>query len=189
MVTCGNRHNIFNEAIACEHGSFDFQFSAFFFGGVGCTAIYDVDKPRAERIPIEQTRAAIVQPPDGMDDTPRTYGGSGKWVADALQVVLTKRGIQATVGYAPAGSGGRTLRVTPSIEKWSDRATEWSGRLDTLKIRLTVTDAVTGQVLDEREVVAKSKGVTFGGDHPQGMLEDLFAKWADAVFAKPVHSS
>lgn len=144
----------------------------------GCVADYKADKALKEKIDLEGAKVVIVTPADGTDSKSRKYAGSGRLLAAALQTVLEERG--ATVGNAPGVK--RTITITPRIDMWEDRVTEWSGKSDLLEINLRVAEG--GKTIDERTLRAKSKWVTFGGDHPQEMLTDLFRKWANNVFTK-----
>ena len=166
----------------------------------GCTAQYRAGKALADRPTLSGVTVTIQTPGDGADMRPKTYVGSGRQTADAIATALTKRGAIIDVAGASAASPARpyafysnqfvapstagTYRITPTIELWSDRVTEWSGIPDQIKIRMVVTDTA-GKIVDDREVTATSKWATFGGDHPQQMLVDLFGKWANTAFAPP----
>lgn len=142
--------------------------SVLTFCCAGClTAQYDTGKPLKDRIVVDAARASITEPSDGADARPRTYEGSGKQLATELSESLKRRGLTVGVGYvaAPPSSfingryvpAGRFVRVKPTIELWSDRVTEWSGRSDQLKIRMVVVDQATGATLDDRVITATSK--------------------------------
>lgn len=165
----------------------------------GClTAQYGAGKALPERPSLEGTKVVIVTPADGADARPKTYAGSGRQTAEAIAAALAKRGASANLDGAAAAPvdpyafytnslkrpAVAAYRVTPTIERWSDHVTEWSGISDELKIRVVVTDPA-GKTVDDRIVTARSKWWTFGGDHPQEMLVDLFGRWADKVFAPP----
>lgn len=148
----------------------------------GCVASYrtKATDDTGRREPIDGVSITVLRPADGMDSRPRTYEGSGEKTAVALENVLAKRG--AVIGK-PSTTAKRLI-IKPEILMWEDRVTEWSGKSDLLEIRLVVSDAA-GKVIDDRTIHAKSKWATFGGDHPQEMLTDLFRSWADQVFEKP----
>lgn len=154
----------------------------------GCfTAQYAAEKPLEKKVAVEGARVLIIEPADGEDKRPRTYYGSGQQVARAMRNVMMERGAivdgSGTATPLSTATSRGTLTITPKILLWEDRVTEWSGLSDQLKISVRVTQ--NGRLIDERTVTAKSKWWTFGGDHPQEMLEDLFRTWAKNVFEKP----
>jgi hypothetical protein len=53
--------------------------------------------------------------------------------------------------------------VDPEILHWEDRATEWSGRPDTIEIRISIYDSTSEDELASAVLKGKSKWATFGG--------------------------
>ena len=77
---------------------------------------------------------------------------------------------------------GYTYLVQPEILHWEERATEWSGKSDRIKIRISIAEAETGNVIDSEIITGKSKWVTFGGDHPQDLLPTPINKYVVSLF-------
>ena len=113
-------------------------------------------------------------------------------VTDAIVVALSQhvRDVQAAVevaslaeNLAAARTGSRNLLVQPTIVHWEDRATEWSGKPDRMKVRLELYDVSSGENLDTVMISGKSKWATFGGDHPQELLPEPLRTYANTLFA------
>lgn len=155
---------------------------------IGCVHKFQVPPP-AEVVAIPTGASVYVAlVPDGRDDRPRTYEGSGKQATDAIVEALRRRGFQLYFGQAHESLDGsiQTARanrvryvVYPRIVLWEDRLTEWSGLPDKLALAIRVVDAGTGKTIDSRRVKASSRWLTMGGDHPQDLLPELVSDWAD----------
>ena len=72
--------------------------------------------------------------------------------------------------------------VEPVITHWEDRATEWSGKRDHLEVQLIIFDVGTREQLSSSIVSGKSKWATFGGDHPQDLLETAISQYVNALY-------
>jgi hypothetical protein len=72
--------------------------------------------------------------------------------------------------------------VVPEILHWEDRNTEWSGKKDTLEIKLSVFDAADGTTLATTIISGKSKWATFGGDHPQDLLPEPVNRYVETLY-------
>jgi len=77
---------------------------------------------------------------------------------------------------------GFTYVFEPTILHWEDRATEWSGKLDRIKIRLVVWSVKSGEVISSTVLSASSKWATFGGDHPQDLLPGTITPYVNKLF-------
>jgi uncharacterized protein DUF4823/uncharacterized protein DUF4336 len=158
---------------------------------LGCVHQYSVSPIAGASAPIPvASRALVVTPADGSDHRNASYDGSGSWVASALASALVGRRVDASVAPAEASmeaalsaarSADAPFLVVPAIRNWSDRLTEWSGIPDRITLRVRVLDAATGEQLDDRDVKASSRWLTFGGDHPQDLLPELADQWAASV--------
>jgi hypothetical protein len=65
---------------------------------------------------------------------------------------------------------------------WEDRATEWSGKSDRLEIQLVIFNVHTGDELANATLTGKSKWATFGGDHPQDLLENPILEYVASLY-------
>jgi len=145
-------------------------------------------------------------PHDGKFEA-RVYAESGLQTAHAVEAELLRHTTTVEVGSAAEGresarttAQARKLRyvVVPTILHWEDRATEWSGRLDKLQVRIEVVDAEAGTTLHSADLSGENSWATFGGDHPQDLLpkplEQFFsglfpASSAPSTSAKPAKDS
>jgi len=157
----------------------------------GCSNTYTI-----ERLPLETSNAEagaalppltsgdpvlVSEPADGRYGS-RTYVGSGIMVQLAVVSCLEENGLDAVAKAAGNGSGATTngWRVVPTILGWEDRATEWSGLPDRIKIELRTIDPA-GRPRDATIISGSSKWATLGGDHPQDMLAPALAPWASEL--------
>ena len=94
------------------------------------------------------------------------YPNSGKVVARKLVAALTPYYPGSTVSNT--GNGSRYL-IEPKILHWEDRATEWSGKADRIKVSLPLYHS--GSLVGSALVTANSSWWTFGGDHPEDLID------------------
>ena len=156
----------------------------------GCVHRYAVAEPKGSPALRSGASVYVALAADGRDDRPRTYAGSGKWTTDAIVEALRLRGFRLVFGTAPesikraiaTGRANHTSYVVyPHINRWEDRATEWSGRPDSLMLSIRVLELSTGKAVDFRTLEAKSRWATLGGDHPQDLLPELISRWASGL--------
>jgi hypothetical protein len=125
-------------------------------------------------------QVAIALPKDGQYGE-TVYAGSGNMVQLAVINCLNSKGLMA-VTTEDAGVAVRQRakvhqwQVKPIILEWEDRATEWSGKPDRIRIELQTTDS-DGRICDRTVVSGVSKWATFGGDNPQDMLTPALSPW------------
>jgi uncharacterized protein DUF4823 len=65
---------------------------------------------------------------------------------------------------------------------WEDRATEWSGKADRVKVSLPLYRS--GSLVGSALVTANSSWWTFGGDHPEDLLDTPFESYASSLAGK-----
>ena len=122
---------------------------------------------------------AIAVPQDGQYGG-KTYKGSGQAAADATRAAFAQHLQKADIVSGTAGQGVEQARAAAAsagygyycqleILQWVDRATEWSGKRDTIEVKLSVYDTATGTLIYSAIVQGYSKFWTFGGDHPQDL--------------------
>ena len=127
---------------------------------------------------------AIALPKDGQYGE-TVYAGSGNMVRLAVINCLSSKGLlvvttdEAGVAVAKRAEVHK-WQVKPIILEWEDRATEWSGKPDRIRIELQTTDS-DGRICDRVVVSGVSKWATFGGDHPQDMLTPAISPWASRL--------
>lgn len=126
-------------------------------------------------------QVVVSKPTDGQYGE-KVYAGSGAMVQLAVVGCLKANGLEAVAKTEANGhefSAGK-WQVVPTILEWEDRATEWSGRPDRIKVELRTIDP-TGQPRNATIISGASKWATLGGDHPQDMLAPAFASWGSQL--------
>ena len=119
--------------------------------------------------------------------------GSGKQTAQAFQAAFMRYTRSVYTSKFPesvsealeiARSGHMEYLLYPTIIQWEDRATEFSGRRDRLKIKAELIDLSTSKVVFSREVEAVGKWMTDGGETPKDLLDQPAQQFANAVFRR-----
>jgi hypothetical protein len=136
---------------------------------VGCASKRELCVTMPAHVPAS-AKISVFVPQDGTSFG-EDYPKSGAVVARKLVAALAPYYPGASVGFAPA-----EYKISPQILHWEDRATEWSGKPDRVKISLPLYhgDTLVGNAL----VSAKSSWWTFGGDHPEGLIDLPFEVYA-----------
>lgn len=113
------------------------------------------------------------------------YPNSGKVVARKLVAALTPYYPGSSVSAQRSGSG---YSIDPKILHWEDRATEWSGKADRVKVSLSLYRS--GSLIGSALVTANNSFFTFGGDHPEDLLDAPFEVYAASLAGKkPINRS
>lgn len=169
--------------------------SIFLLSG-GCASTYWTERLYEQSAPTRLDRGgkAYVALPKPGSYKLQEYKRSGKMTADAITCALADYVAEATVGehtqdydsaLVSARRCGAKLLVFPIIEHWEDRVTEHSGIPDRIFIKILVTNVVSGERIDSVEISGKSKVFTFGGDHPQDLLNKPVHEYFKSLFKKP----
>jgi hypothetical protein len=119
---------------------------------------------------------------------------SGRMVTEPLRAAFQKE-VRAVFGgrlaetldegKANAAKANAHYLVYPTIMRWEDRSTEFSGRRDKVEIRLELWNVPEDRLMDIRLIQGTSKWMTDGGDKPQDLLAEPFAKYAASFFTAP----
>lgn len=154
----------------------------------GCTAKYaqqdvSVSQEKLDR----QMPITIATPADGRYET-KPYPASGVMTAAAVKAAFSHYSNRVTVVEScrelscleQHSSSG--YYVVPEILHWEDRATEWSGIPDKIEVKLTIYDTTGTEPLESTILSGKSKWATFGGDHPQDLLDKPIAEYVRAQY-------
>ena len=119
--------------------------------------------------------------------------GSGKQTAQAFQAAFMRYTRSVYTSKFPeslsealeiARNGHMEYLLYPTIIQWEDRATEFSGRRDRLKIKVDLIDLSTSKVVFSREIEAVGKWMTDGGETPKDLLDQPAQQFANAVFRR-----
>ena len=120
---------------------------------------------------------------------------SGQITAVALRDAFAKFVKRAYVGrkvqsFAEGLETARTNNcayfIFPTILRWENHATEFSGRRDRVEIKIEVAASGSGEILHATILRGRSRWFTDGGDTPQDLLEEPVRNYATSLF-QPVH--
>ncbi len=160
--------------------------------GMGCVSTYEYEEPTLEAGPLaEDRRVMICTPEDGWYSTTR-YPNSGDSTARALREAFVPYARLVTIGpqcddntrLEDIDTSGYDYVVCPTILHWENRATEWSGLPDRIRIGLVVYNASSRDVLAKGSYAGKSKWATFGGDKPEDLLPEPTQRFVDQLYGK-----
>ncbi len=167
--------------------------TAFVFTAViisGCTSNYDYANMPASQKSLNTDKSVLISVPENGRYTNKHYEKSGEITAKALanavdpyasSVVITDS-CHGSSCLTSANSQKYTYYMEPKIMHWEDRATEWSMRLDRIQIGVKVYNLATKKELDSSEFVASSKLMSWGGDHPEDLLDEPFREYTKSLY-------
>ncbi len=164
---------------------------------MGCTATYNMTRTDTYKSPPKLTSGETVyvalSEPGSVEGLDKVYTESGLQTSAEIENGLTKyhsivvRANQPEV-YEAALTSARNANarylVLPEVQHWEDRATEWSGRPDKIIVKIWVIDVTSGDLLDVIDIKGTSKWLTFGGDHPQDLLEKPISDYFSSLFTQ-----
>ncbi|PTX93471.1 hypothetical protein DB345_17850 [Spartobacteria bacterium LR76] len=129
------------------------------------------------------TQIAVLKPADATFESDN-FPGSGGVVAGKLTAALIPYypGSSVVTTAAPGG-----YVVKPQLLHWEDRATEWSGKADRVKVSLPLYR--DGKLVGSALVTANSSWWTLGGDQPEDLIDQPFAVYAAKLAGRPIKDS
>lgn len=119
------------------------------------------------------------------------YAGSGQNTTQIISMAFSQYSRRVETGheyqaFEQALDSARKQRagyfVWLTILEWEDRATEWSGISDKASIKISVIDTAPGTPIDSVIIKGKSGLATFGGDHPQDLLQKPVNEYVKSMF-------
>jgi hypothetical protein len=136
---------------------------------------------------------AIMLPDDGTYGG-TVYAGSGKVVATQIKQavfgkVRTSEIIDATIEMTRKDvrtyckDKGIRFLIQPSILHWEDRATNWSGMRDFIKIEILLVNPRDATTLNSVLYKASSSWWTFVNTPPEDMLDESFDQAVDRLIS------
>lgn len=142
------------------------------FALAGCISQHQLRTTLHARIPVGSA-VGVQTPADGicMGDA---YPRSGAIVARKLTSSLLSYYPGSAVGLV-----GTEYSVRPQILQWEDRATEWSGKPDKVKVALLLYRG--NRLIGSALVCGKSSWWTLGGDHPEDLLDLCFEAYSASL--------
>jgi hypothetical protein len=144
----------------------------------GCVSTYQQKTLTAPAGKLAATGTVAIATPEDGSYNGKPYPGSGAATAQALRSAFARysNGIRVSSQCRDVAclraEAQADAYVVPQILHWEDRNTEWSGKKDKIEIKITVYDGKSGSELSNQLISGKSKWATFGGDHPQDLLQD-----------------
>ena len=161
---------------------------------LGCKTKYEEKDLTTAAAPVLKSNSRIyVAIPFDATFKKNVMEGSGKMTAQAFQAAFLRytRSVYTSkfpesIGEALeiARKGNMEYVLYPTIVKWEDRATEFSGRRDRLTVKAELIDLSTSQVVFAREVEATGKWMTDGGESPKDLLDQPAQQFANSVFRR-----
>ncbi len=153
-----------------------------------CTANYQITRHEYQR--LSKTDSYYIALPENGRYGTINYPNSGAATRDILFSGFVSRGIPAMLGtktqkndaLVDAQTQHFNRLVYPVILHWEDRATEWSGLRDRAKINIEVIDIETGETLDSTLLDLTGTWWTFGGLHPQNLVEEASVDYFEELF-------
>ena len=83
-----------------------------------------------------------------------------------------------------ARNGYMQYVLYPTIVKWEDRATEFTGRRDRVTVKADLIDLTTSKIVFSREIEVVGKWMTDGGESPKDLLDQPAEQYANALFRR-----
>ncbi|PKG57021.1 DUF4823 domain-containing protein [Shewanella sp. Choline-02u-19] len=145
----------------------------------GCSSSYKHNEFQSPEVKLDQNFAVLISTPENGWYGETEYKHSGQMTANAIRSAFSKNTRKVAITADCKGkncldsidSSQYGYYVEPIILHWEDRATEWSGKADKVEIQIITYDTKTKKEIGNTTYSGKSKWLTFGGDHPQDLLE------------------
>lgn len=148
-------------------------------------------EPTAGEPPLRGNSRVYVAMPEDALDKKEPVPGSGRRVAVALQDAFKRHTRNVLMGriaetLPEAINRARDLEyeyvAMPTLLKWEDRPTEWTGVRDKLKVQIDLVSVQSGAVVRTTTFDSKGKWMTDGGETPQDLLADPIDKFVRSNF-------
>jgi hypothetical protein len=162
-------------------------------GATGCQNTYKQTttevKPNATALK-STSRIYVAMPEDAMDKK-ETVATSGRRTMLALRDAFKRHTKNVVASQVPETlpdsiTHARLLDCEyvayPTILKWQDRKTEFTGVRDKLQLRVDLVSVESGEVIRSTTVEAKSKMMTDGDEAPQDLLPEPVDKFVRSLF-------
>lgn len=160
----------------------------------GCTSTYTEKNATNEPPPILRSSSRVyVAIPFDASFKKNVAQGSGKATAQTFYAAFSRyiKGSFLGLGAESLDEALQSARgknaeflVYPNILKWEDRATEWTGMRDVLALKVDMIELSTSKVVFSREINARGKWITDGGDAPTDLLGEPAEQYVNALFRR-----
>lgn len=135
----------------------------------------------------------VAVPPDGRFGT-KLYAGSGqiaaRMIADAFSRRVNRVERAADIkapeaALTEARARGADYVISPTILRWEDRATRWSGMPDVVEIRLVAVETASGNAADSAVIRGRGDRENPIGARPEDLLPTALQGYLDRLLAEP----
>src|SRR5690554_3474576 len=155
---------------------------------VGCSATHHQEALTAPSEGMRTDGEVLIATPENGTYDGREYQDSGSMTANIVRSAFLRHAHNVMVSSdcevlscLQESDVAADYHVVPVILHWENRATEWSGKRDKVKVRLSVFDGQSGSELSSIIISGKSKWATLGGDHPQHLLPEPINGYVDSL--------
>lgn len=156
----------------------------------GCSSSYKHSEYQSPEVKLDQSMGVLISTPENGWYDQTEYRNSGRMTANAIRSAFSKNTSKVTITTDCKGqeclnsidTDTYGYFVEPIILHWEDRATEWSGKLDKVEIQIITYDSKNKKEIGNTTYTGKSKWLTFGGDHPQDLLEEPTQKYVESLY-------
>jgi hypothetical protein len=164
---------------------------ALLLASAGCKNTYkETSTFKSPPVILPEDRVFVAMPFDALFKG-KVMFKSGKNTAVSIADAFGRYGKAVFVSKQPQGltesmESAKSVRaqylVYPTLLKWEDRSTEWSGRRDRLLLRLDLIDMSSGQTVYSRTITGRGKWMTEGGDTPTDLLDEPVELFANDLY-------
>ncbi|QQX79214.1 DUF4823 domain-containing protein [Shewanella sp. KX20019] len=156
----------------------------------GCSSSYKHNEFQKPEIQLNKNTGVLISTPKNGWYDDKEYRTSGRMTANEVRRAFSKNSRKVSITTECDGdscldtidSDTYGYYVQPIILHWEDRATEWSGISDKLEIQIITFDSKTKKEIGNTTFSGESKWATFGGDHPQDLLEEPINKYVEGLY-------
>lgn len=156
----------------------------------GCSSSYKHSELQSPEVKLDRNVGVLISTPENGWYDQKEYKKSGVMTANAIRKSFAKNSRKVSITAKCKGMdclntidvNDYGYYVQPIILHWEDRATEWSGKADKLEIQIITFDSKTKKEIGNTTFSGKSKWATFGGDHPQDLLDEPINKYVESLY-------
>ncbi|MCL1145137.1 DUF4823 domain-containing protein [Shewanella marinintestina] len=156
----------------------------------GCSSSYKHNEFQKPEVQLDRNVGVLISTPENGFYDQTEYKNSGRMTANEIRRAFSKNSRKVSITKDCEGvscletidSSTYGYYVQPIILHWEDRATEWSGIPDKLEIQIITFDSKTKKEIANTTFSGKSKWATFGGDHPQDLLEEPVTAYVESLY-------
>ena len=156
----------------------------------GCSSSFKYNELQTPELKLDKSVGVLISTPENGWYDQIEYKKSGHMTANEIRSAFAKNAHKVSITSECIGTScletidtdDYGYYINPIILHWEDRATEWSGKPDKLEIQIITYDSKTKKEIGNTTYSGKSKWLTFGGDHPQDLLEKPTKKYVDTLY-------